>query len=923
MSGYFSTKAAQRISGSLDVKEHHDGLQQEILAAGRHHTQDHRSNQFRLSGQSYTLYPEFLSELNNKFVDAASTVVSGFAPPLPYVLDDDDALSRGSRDEWRAVDRYDLMCRYLFQEVNYRNWLDTVKDPDNTPCVALRIAHSDAAVIEYRCFPPENEMENLSRSYVANIAGLNVAVALQISYPVIRFLLDLLPADAYDIELSPDTRIQVLDTLDELPRARKYQYAAFIRSDYCLVIWADNIQDVVEFGSVIENKMVELIWESDITAQRGNSLSRKKNLDLESGKELLEQRRPVKFAQALSVGLAIIILMTFYGFTFRQIALETKADGNYLRLLVILYLPPFTLFCAFFCVVVSGVIFQLLGPVSQLRTNSRSYSAIPPKRISPNDGQPLPHITIQCPVYKESLDGVIAPTMESLLVAVATYELQGGTANIFVNDDGLQLISEDEAAARRRYYDDHLIGYVARPPHGQKGFVRKGRFKKASNMNYCLHVSNKVEELLEVAHSRPEAQKWTEKDEIIAYEEALATVSREDQTCWLAGDIRVGDIILLVDSDTRVPEDCLLDAASEFHHSPDVGILQHTAGVMMVVHNYWEELIAWFTRMIYFAIQYATASGDVAAFVGHNAFLRWSALQEVAYEEDGMIKYWSESHVSEDFEVSLKLRCKGYIVRLADYHGDGFKEGVSLSVYDEIRRWQKYAYGCSELMFKPAWKWYKGKFFTRLFLQFVFAREVNFFSKFTIVAYIGTYYAIGASLLLTIVNYFVIGWFVDSVDHFYISSFNNFLSSVVVFSCASPVANAIVKYRVKVDTFWNALFNNFYWMIMMAIFIGGLSWHLTLALLSHLLGINMQWGATAKQLEDSNFFRELPKIVKGFKYMYMIIIVGFATMIVLAFAVPWNWKIMGAYSALPLAWVFTAHFLSPIVLNPQLMTFSF
>jgi hypothetical protein len=109
----------------------------------------------------------------------------------------------------------------------------------------------------------------------------------------------------------------------------------------------------------------------------------------------------------------------------------------------------------------------------------------------------------------------------------------------------------------------------------------------------------------------------------------------------------------------------------------------------------------------------------------------------------------------------------------------------------------------------------------------------------------------------------------------------------------------------------------------MAVFMGGLSWHLNLALLSHMLGINMQWGATAKELEASNFFKEFPKIVKGFIHMYITVLVGIAGMVVLAFAVPWNWKIEGFYSTLPLGWIFTAHFLSPIVLNPQLMTFSF
>ena len=42
----------------------------------------------------------------------------------------------------------------------------------------------------------------------------------------------------------------------------------------------------------------------------------------------------------------------------------------------------------------------------------------------------------------------------------------------------------------------HNIGYVARPPHSAEpgGFQRRGRFKKASNLNYCLGVSERVSE---------------------------------------------------------------------------------------------------------------------------------------------------------------------------------------------------------------------------------------------------------------------------------------------------------------------------------------------------------------------------------------------------------------------------------------------
>ena len=72
-----------------------------------------------------------------------------------------------------------------------------------------------------------------------------------------------------------------------------------------------------------------------------------------------------------------------------------------------------------------------------------------------------------------------------------TYARQGGTSSIFVHDDGLQLLSEDEKEKRMSFYENHNIGWVARPPHSgdADGYKRAGRFKKASNMNYGLALS--------------------------------------------------------------------------------------------------------------------------------------------------------------------------------------------------------------------------------------------------------------------------------------------------------------------------------------------------------------------------------------------------------------------------------------------------
>lgn len=67
-----------------------------------------------------------------------------------------------------------------------------------------------------------------------------------------------------------------------------------------------------------------------------------------------------------------------------------------------------------------------------------------------------------------------------------TYARQGGTSAIFINDDGLRLLSPAKRDERLAFYANHNIGWVARPKHDPKpgGFKRAGRFKKASNMNY-------------------------------------------------------------------------------------------------------------------------------------------------------------------------------------------------------------------------------------------------------------------------------------------------------------------------------------------------------------------------------------------------------------------------------------------------------
>ena len=665
--------------------------------------------------------------------------------------------------------------------------------------------------------------------------------------------------NAVDVPLMNGLRIQILPTIDDLARARKYQFAAFVASVSLLVVWDDDALHLVPRARAIESELMELVWKAssgEEEGEKGGRPGRNIEIDEESG-EIKPEQRPLHLQNAVLVALTLILVTVSLGAAGRQLAIEVSVDKNYTRLVVIALFPIQTFFTLFFCQVVVGCLAQIFGPVRQLATNSKFYSARPPPRLK---NAALPHVTVQCPVYKESLGAVIAPTIRSIKRAISTYELQGGSANMFVNDDGLRLISEEDRRARIEFYADHSIGWVARPGHGENGFKRRGKFKKASNMNFALMVSNKVEEKLSLV---PRGPQWLHYDEVRAYETALKEVLREDGRAWAEGNIRIGDYILLVDSDTRVPVDCLLDAASEMEQSPDVGIMQFSSGVMQIVHTYFENGITFFTNLIYLAIRYTVSNGDVAPFVGHNAVLRWSAIQEISFfdDDDGYEKFWSESHVSEDFDMSLRLQCDGYIIRLASWAGEGFKEGVSLTVYDELARWEKYAYGCNELLFHPIREWLWRGPFTPLFRKFLFS-NIRLTSKITIMSYIGTYYAIGAAWIMTSVNYFMTGWFNGYLDKYYVDSCKVWFSIIVVFNGLGNIALAVMRYRIGERNLLYAFFENLKWTLLLAIFLGGLSLHVSQALLAHMFGIDMAWGTTSKEAELSNFFIEVPKVFK-------------------------------------------------------------
>ncbi|KAK7931686.1 Glucans biosynthesis glucosyltransferase H [Apiospora marii] len=816
----------------------------------------------------------------------------------------------------------DVMCSWLYQSQLERQFATGMLPGEG---VVLKKGKNNFA-----CCPPQ--LRDIRNGLYESAMELNVRCAMTVNTRVIGVILNSRRTTYDYIPISDHLQLQVLPSMRELPRCQKHHFAAFIQDQQILVVWDDEPKKVLARADHLERQLMKMIWgtgeEEDIEPDEKDE----KNpvevgvsaVDLEAA--LDDEARRVKLLNPFQVALTLALCLSCIGIGYRALAYEIAVDNYYIRLLILLYVPVAVVISLFFFGAIIGGFFQIFGPISQVDKNSINYSGKAPKRLNRNFHN-IPHVTIQMPVYKEGLNAVIKPTVQSVKQAISTFEMQGGSANIFINDDGMQLISEEDAAARREFYEENNIGWVSRPKHnptpedGSAPFLRRGKFKKASNMNYAMMVSNRVEDkLMHVARG----SHWSQVDETAAYQKCLDEVMEEDDNrTWAEGNIRIGDYILIIDSDTRVPDDCLLDAVSEMEQSPEVAILQYTSGVMRVTSSFFEGGVTWFTNLIYSAITFVVANGDACPFVGHNAVLRWSAIQDAAsyFDEDGYEKFWSESHVSEDFDMSLRLQCAGYTMRFGAYTGAGFEEGVSLTVYDELARWEKYAYGCNELVFHPLKYWITRGPITPLFRKFL-GSNIHFPKKITICAYIGTYYAIGAAWVMTLVNYFLTGWFFGLYDKWYLDSFAIFISLVVVFSCFGNVSLAVLRYRLNQKSLLSALFENFKWLPLMVIFLGGISLHVSQALLSHFFSIDMTWGATAKEFEEVNFVEEIPRLLKRFKGTFFFCFVMTALLICAYWVFPFNWQIRHFASIFPMANLIVCHFLLPVALNPALMVFN-
>lgn len=309
------------------------------------------------------------------------------------------------------------------------------------------------------------------------------------------------------------------------------------------------------------------------------------------------------------------------------------------------------------------------------------------------DRDALLPLTISIPIYQESNDVVFKTIRDSLSAAEGYREFSGREANVVVSDDGLAPLmggsctrpeadrlfrlpqegrealppKERMAAERIRFYREHGVSFVARPARD-----RAGLFKKASNLNYTLRLSQ----------VSPDG---TPPD-------GLFREGGDFAGGYAEGPVTIHEAILLLDKDSGLNGKIVEAVMPEFTADGELAYVQCATKADNLDENYYSSATGHQTNDLFHNIWPCKAlQGFFVPLVGHNVFLRKSMLTATGL--------WSEDRVSEDYDMAIRFYGKGYHGKYAQLRGLEFTESASRTFTEETNKQRRYAYGLFEMIF--------------------------------------------------------------------------------------------------------------------------------------------------------------------------------------------------------------------------------
>ena len=166
------------------------------------------------------------------------------------------------------------------------------------------------------------------------------------------------------------------------------------------------------------------------------------------------------------------------------------------------------------------------------------------------------------------------------------------------------------------------------------------------------------------------------------------------------GDVRLGEILLLLDNDSFAPDDALVDSVALLAAESRAGFVQHVSapladGVCLATSLHAvSSLVFWGVTMR------ARAWAAPAPLLGHNVALRRSALEQAGGYHTGR----GADDLSTGVAMRLRAGSYGVLAKLYPWHA-GFREGLPRSYRQLARQWRRYGAVANGTVSQPLPDW--------------------------------------------------------------------------------------------------------------------------------------------------------------------------------------------------------------------------
>lgn len=142
------------------------------------------------------------------------------------------------------------------------------------------------------------------------------------------------------VPLPDGLRVQILGSMQDLPKGQLHHFAAFLDDLQILVVWDDEPEKLVHRAQNLEQRFMEIIWGNQ-KAEEAESPDEKKEetevvaeeIDPAQLEEALSREyRPIRLENAFMVAATLALAFTCLGLGWRNLAIEVMVDSSYTRL---------------------------------------------------------------------------------------------------------------------------------------------------------------------------------------------------------------------------------------------------------------------------------------------------------------------------------------------------------------------------------------------------------------------------------------------------------------------------------------------------------------------------------------------------------------------------------------------------------------